>query len=1626
MSKRDLENINANIRNASSSLAQQTDQINSSNVMSGINSLMNGINTLIDNSANEKAESLTTDLMSYIINDQDKYMYDTDGSLIKDPNTVISNVNNYANELAESKGGPFKYKVKDKLNSVVSSYSESILSRYATNLTTEREKSVNSTYTSEISLLQSGQYGSAAKLKFETFSKYAYESGDKELIAQAEKIKSIEDGSSEGDIYAEIAYAEFLKSCHVNGMAKSYRLMQYGEDAIKDFYLQSSIAGRVNDNELGVYKNVVENGMSIDEWVSRELQNDSLNGYTIDGVNYKYTQEQLADRESQYRSKATEIYNTTKYEFGLALEKKQKEIDDMASNSPEEFLNFLISLGSEEKMQEWLCQPTYLEAVGKPLEVSMTKGYVKNTGFTETYKPIFTQINYAKELYKWTNSIYSAYGTEDESETLNNIGEFLLENYPDFYTKLTSEDYLGLGDISNTSDDLIKNRNNITVSSIYTLINGSYPNGIKAVSPLAEEKNKNISSRELSAYEFTYSGASSEELKEKAIKSTTGTEQSIFTRAYASSLSEEQTEAKNLNREKFKGVINSIFNDEESYSSLIENNGNRFENIADQYGIKGAEREALWNSLVMDQASIDKQNAEKDKSIKNLEAHNNLIDWYYDGIANGKYYTSEELDSKADELGVDKTSSSYNSFRNSIVASDANRIFDTRKNDQRQLAQEYIGNRLIETGNSYADITDNEIDALGLDDDVAKEYKNYVHAKQIEEEIVNVTETDESNENYRAKKWLIEALEKADGKYNEIDTNEISGLDISKTLQNNLQLIVEENASKERLTEKENAKTEEEKLAEKEKQENITKAKTEIGKDLQEGVNLKYDDAINRLVTAGMSESDAEAYVFNNHNELYELNISEQYESGVQYVLDYVNSGNGYNFEEIKNELVNQGYSDKMLDNLIGLSVILQGGYVNGYSAKDIAGSFLGKNKVVDYIVAQKNYNDVLPSLLLGKDLMDLNKGSERYLDIIKSLLSYEVSQIEELVKDDNGIEKLTKYLSETYGANVDSEIGDMNYEEIAKKYMINADITNYINEYQVFMQTYGDVSYDENNKIKDIFTNSYTEYSANQNLDIHNTRRKNNVEFCFNDDKDFIDCSVGGQKFNKILADVLFAENTSKALSIIQSNKGLCTEETYNLLTDIAQNSSIESLLKAVDYDGDFMSILRSVNGFDEKNTQKFKNFYASNEYAQETLKQAIKKYGGYKSEGNLAAANDTINQAINEIYNKFASDIMSTNVPKGIAGYGESYSNIGDMFSGKSMTNYKDNPQYPNESYEDISFNMFIKKASEINSMTMSTTVSAETEGILTGNRSFINSDYSENVMQIKEFAFNPDVKVSDDMLALYSFAMVLYSRGIDCYIDFNKIADANNNEELKKAKSNIIDAMRDLNEDSGTYDYSSDFLNALNTSAAIYTYLKDCRKYIDIQKDFDESNYFKRIDENGNMETTSGSVISFVSDIMGDTKTFSIEKDGNKIYDVSAHKSGISKTSAANAYGIKFGLFVDQSDFMSEDNFERILKYNTDEYSLKGSSSRLIIPKQISMELKREKYDYIIPSYSSNFDFWTYDELKEYCTKYKIKNTELEKVIKGLGILEDPANKEENNSWIDSTGSIPQNILSNLGRR
>lgn len=1503
MSKRELENINANIRNASSSLAQQTDQINSSNVMSGFNNLMNGISTLIDNSANEKAESLTTDLMSYIINDQDKYMYDTDGSLIKDPNAVISNVNTYANELAELKGGPFKYKVKDKLNSVVSSYSESILSRYATNLTTEREKSVNSIYTSEISLLQSGNYGSVAKLKYETFSKYAYESGDEELIAQAEKIKSIEDGNFEGDIYAEIAYAEFLKSCHVNGMAKSYRLMQYGEDAIKDFYLQSSIAGRVNDNELGVYKNVIENGMSIDEWVSRELQNDSLNGYTIDGINYKYTQEQLKERESQYRSKATAIYNTTKYEFGLALEEKQKELDDFARRSPEEFLNFLIGIGSNENFIEWMCQPVYLDAVGKPVEVSITKGYAKNTEFAYQFDSVFSQIDYANKVYEWTNKIYSAYGTDDEENTLKDIGKFLLEEKPSIYTYITSETGLGLGDITDTSDDLIKNRSNITSSSIYTLIYGSYPNGIKAVSTLVEEKNKTIKSRNLDAINFIHTGATSEELAQEILNAKTDSEISILTRGYESRVNEEQTEAKNLSTVRFNGEIDSIFNDEESYSSLIENGGNRFENLAEQYGINGAEKEAVWNSLVNKQASIDKQKAEDEQNEKYREAYNSFIDWYYnEGIAKGIYFTAEELESKADKLGVDMTSSYYNTFRNQTVASNANR-----------------------------------------------------------------------------------------------------------TNQSNI-----------------NAKTEEEKAAEKEKQDNITKAKTEISKDIQEGVDLKYDDAVNRLVTAGMSEPDAEAYVLKNHNELYESNISERYESGVQYILDYVNSKKEkYNVEEIRNELVEKGYSDTMLDNLIGLSEILQGGYT-GYSAKDIAESLRGKNNVVGYIVAQKNYNNVLPSLLLGKDLMDLNKGSERYMVLVESLLSYEVSQIEKLVKEDNGIEKLTKYLSDTYGANIGPEIGDMNYEEIAKKYMINADITNYINEYQVFMQTYGDVAYDENNKIKDIFTNSYTEYSATQNLDIHNKRRNNNVEFCLNDDYDFIDCSVGGQKFNKILADVLFAENTSKALSIIQSNKGLCTEETYDLLTDIAQNSSIESLLKAVNYDGDFMSILRSVNGFDEKNTQKFKNFYASNEYAQETLKQAIKKYGGYKSEGNLAAANDTINQAITEIYNKFASDIMSTNVPKGIAGYGESYSNIGDMFSGKSMSDYKDNSKYPNKSYEDISFNMFIKNASEINSMTMSTTVSAYTEGILKGDRSFISSAYSEDVMQIKQFAFNKDVKVSDDMLAIYSFAMVLYSYDKDCDIDFNKIADANNGEELKKAKSNIIYAMRDLNEGSGTYDYSSDFLNALNTSAAIYTYLKDLRKYIDIQKDLDDRNYFKEIDENGNMVTTDGSVISRVSGIMGDTKTFSIDVDGNKILDVYAHKSGISKTSAANAYGIKFGLFVDQSDFMSEDNFEKILKYNTDEYSLKGRSSRLIIPKQISLELKSEKYDYIIPSYSSDFDFWTYDELKEYCTKYKIKNTELEKVIKGLGILEDPANKEENNSWIDSTGSIPQNILSNLGRR
>lgn len=1510
MSKRELENINANIRNASSSLAQQTDQINSANVMSGINSLMSGINTLIDNSANEKAESLTTDLMSYIINDQDKYMFDSDGSLIKDPNTVISNVNNYANELAESKGGPFKYKVKDKLNSVVSSYSESILSRYATNLTTEREKSVNSTYTSEISLLQSGNYGRAAKLKYDAFSKYAYESGDEELIAQAEKIKSIEDGNSEGDIYAEIAYAEFLKSCHVNGMAKSYRLMQYGDDAIKDFYLQSSIAGRVNDNELGVYKNVIENGMSIDEWVSRELQNDSLNGYTIDGVNYKYTQEQLKERESQYRSKATEIYNTTKYEFRLALEEKQKEIDDMARRSPEEFLNFLISIGSKENWIELLCQPVYIEAVGKPVEVSITKGYAKNTEFANKYDSVFDQIEYANKVYEWTNKIYSAYGTDDEDNTLNDIGKILSETEPSIYSYITSETGLGLGDITDTSDDLIKNRSKITASSIYTLIYGSYPNGIGAVSTLVEEKNKTIKSRNIDAINFIHTGATSEELAQKVLNAHTATEQNLYMNAFASKLSEEQTEANNLRKVQFDGAINSIFNDEESYSSLIENDGNRFENLAEQYGIKGAEREAVWNSIVNKQASIDKNRAESEQNEKYREAYNSLMDWYYnEGISKGIYFTAEELESKADELGVDTNSSYYNTFRNQTVASNANR-----------------------------------------------------------------------------------------------------------TLQSSI-----------------NAKTDEEKAAEKEKQDNITQAKTELGKDIQEGVNITYDDAINRLVTAGMSKPDAEAYVFKNHNGLYESNISERYESGVQYVIDYVNSKKEeYDKEEIINELVKKGYSDTMLDHLIGLSEILQGGYVNGYSAKDIAESLRGKNNVVGYIVAQKNYNNVLPSLLLGKDLMDLNKGSERYMVLVESLLAYEVSQIEELVKEDNGIEKLTKYLSDTYGATIDpndfkldSERSNLNYKDIASKYMINADITNYINAYQVFMQTYGDYDYDENNKINDIFSKSYTEYSDNQNRDIHNTRRKNNVEFCLNDDYDFIDCSVGGQKFNKILSDVLFAENTSEALAIIQSNKGLCTEETYQMLTEIAQNSSIESLLKSVEYDGDFMSILRSIKGFDESNTQMFKNFIASNDDAQENIKQAIFNYRDLKSVGNLAAANDTINKAIKDIYSTFASDIMSTNVPKGIAGYGESYSNIGEMFSGKSRTKYdSDKSSFPKKSYEEIAFDMFVDNALEINSMTTSTTVSAYTKGILGGNSSFISSNYLEDIIQIRDFALDGDVEVSDDMLALYSLSMVLYSFDKDCDIDFNRIADAKNGEEIKIAKSNIIDAMRDLNEGSGTYDYSSDFLNALNTSAAIYTYLKGCRKYIDSQKEFDDSISFETIDKNGNMVTKSGSVISFVSDIMGDTQSFSIEFDGNKILDVSAHKSVTSMTSAANAYGIRFGSNYTSSQVTSDGNLENILKYNLDEYLLNGSNSRLIIPAQMTLKIGRTTNYNVMLYGSSGLEFWEYEDLKKYCRENN--NTELEKVIKGLGIIEDPANKEENNSWIDSTGSIPQNILSNLGKR
>ena len=74
-----------------------------------------------------------------------------------------------------------------------------------------------------------------------------------------------------------------------------------------------------------------------------------------------------------------------------------------------------------------MCQPVYLDAVGKQVEVSITKGYAKNTEFAYQFDSVFSQIDYANKVYEWTNKIYSAYGTDDEDNALDEIGEILGE-----------------------------------------------------------------------------------------------------------------------------------------------------------------------------------------------------------------------------------------------------------------------------------------------------------------------------------------------------------------------------------------------------------------------------------------------------------------------------------------------------------------------------------------------------------------------------------------------------------------------------------------------------------------------------------------------------------------------------------------------------------------------------------------------------------------------------------------------------------------------------------------------------------------------------------------------------------------------------------------------------------------------------------------------------------------------------------------------------------------------------------------------------------------------------------------------------------------------------------------------
>ena len=329
-----------------------------------------------------------------------------------------------------------------------------------------------------------------------------------------------------------------------------------------------------------------------------------------------------------------------------------------------------------------------------------------------------------------------------------------------------------------------------------------------------------------------------------------------------------------------------------------------------------------------------------------------------------------------------------------------------------------------------------------------------------------------------------------------------------------------------------------------------------------------------------------------------------------------------------------------------------------------------------------------------------------------------------------------------------------------------------------------------------------------------------------------------------------------------------------------------------------------------------------------------------------------------------------MKTSQPEGILGLKSEGYLVGDILSGQldseKYQSTKKDGKY-NDGFGEKRISAFSDAIHSISNGNIGWNASIRADNIKNGNLGSLTNDAQKSISILEGLIYDTNQNYKDNEIETYSLAISILASGYNLSIDSGRLST--DKEYLNELKNNICLALEDINRNSSA-GYYGDFTTIINTAAILTKDELISRQYKTLSTNYSDGMKFEGYDANGNIVTRNGSTVKAVYDYGGDLSSLTVtykDKNGetNTVEDISIHDA--KSTSKILEY---LGIDSSENYYFNGDNeyIDKINKFNSDEYALKGDNSYFIIPVQnnfsiLGVSYKKLKYKDVKKMYEDN---------------------------------------------------------------